>query len=586
MKYPFRANIIVLIFALLVACGQVSQLSPTSSATPFPSDTPIPSQTMTPQIEASPTVDINALPTFSFINTPVAGVNIPSPTANPNIPTLLPTIDPISLPELLRKAISVQALKGVNGHNIQQITGWDYGLSQSNICNTYQWLDPNHLLLYPRTGQEMVSAFGSMVQKNLSSQLIVVNLINGSFWSSPIESASRTTLLEQNCSPVYWSQELGIIIIQKLYGNLYSDIQKEAVFTYTFDGQEISHYWGKILSVSPSGTKILVDEDTLIDLRNNKITDLGWYMDYDLERSPNLYWSSDEARLYRCCFYFADLKTGKSYSFKWSDLRGVNGKPVSSPVIPHTHGQWVRNDNFFLVKWDYFSDYSADYIPMFSPVEKKYYDLAEMTGIPVSLVYYATFAVSPDGMYVWITGADPTDGTGMRHGFLVNLVDFKTVSYDNSGDNFDWSPDSKFVWVTISNTSGSTNEIYILSVIENTLTLFPTDRTTIPAWHPSKHILAYLTKQNQTISILDAKDMSVEEWKLPLSFDNLIWSPDGSHIALIATDGSLWQANYPKMENIEQLTKPMPMGNIQWAPDSTSISFTSGKDIYVVKTTK
>jgi hypothetical protein len=584
MKYPFRANIIFLICALIVACGQVSQLSPASSATPFPSDTPIPSQTATPQMEALPTLDTYALPTFSFVATP-DGTNIPFPTPNPNIPTLLPTIDPISLPELLRKAISVQALKGVNGHDIQQITGWDYGLSQSNTCNNYQWLDSNHLLLYPRTGQEMVSAFGSMVQKGLSSQLVVVNLMSGSFWSSPIESASRTTILEQNCSPVYWSQELGIIIIQKLYGSLYSDIQKEAVFTYTFDGQEISHYWGKILSVSPSGTKILVDEDTLIDLRNIKITDLGWYMDYDLERSPNLYWSSDETRLYRCCFYFADLKTGKSYSFKWSDLRGVDGKPVSSPVIPHTHGEWVRNDTYFLVEWNYFSDYSADYLPMFSPSEMKYYDLVAMAGIHKSTYYLsiARYRVSPDGTYLWMHGFDYD---GQSYDFLINLKTFATAAYDKSINDFKWSPDSKFAWTTVWDNSGTSSDIYMLSITDKKLIPFPVTSTTVPFWRPSDHIMAYLTKQNQTLNIMDAQDMSVREQDLPSTFDDLIWSPDGSHLALVATDGSLWQVDYPKIANIEQLTKPMPMGDIQWAPDSTSISFTSGKDIYIVDTKK
>jgi len=98
--------------------------------------------------------------------------------------------------------------------------------------------------------------------------------------------------------------------------------------------------------------------------------------------------------------------------------------------------------------------------------------------------------------------------------------------------------------------------------------------------------MAYLTKQNQTLNIIDAQDMSVREWDLPSTVDDLIWSPDGNHLALVATDGSLWQVDYPQMKNFEQLTQPIPAGNIQWSPDSKSIAFISGADIYIVDTVK
>jgi len=81
--------------------------------------------------------------------------------------------------------------------------------------------------------------------------------------------------------------------------------------------------------------------------------------------------------------------------------------------------------------------------------------------------------------------------------------------------------------------------------------------------------------------------MSVKEWELPSTFDNLIWSPDGSHIALIAKDGSLWQVDYPNLENFEQLTEPTPdVRGVSWSPDDNSIAFVSGSDIYIVDTAK
>jgi Tol biopolymer transport system component len=76
---------------------------------------------------------------------------------------------------------------------------------------------------------------------------------------------------------------------------------------------------------------------------------------------------------------------------------------------------------------------------------------------------------------------------------------------------------------------------------------------------------------------------------LPSTFNGLIWSPDGDHIALVAKDGSFWRVDYPKMENFEQLSQAISftdMRDIIWSPDSKSIAFISGKDIYAVETTK
>jgi hypothetical protein len=580
MKYPFRANIIVLIFALLVACGQVSQLSPVPSATPLPVNTPIPSQTATLQMEALPTLDTYALPTFSF--TTPDGTKIPFPTPNPKIPTLLPTIDPNLLTDQLQKSISIQTLSGVNGHNIQRITGSDYGFRQGP-CYPYQWLDSNHLLLYPRTGNRINEYHDGARREDLGSEPVILNLTNGTFWLRPFSSVAPTIIPDQDCNSVYWSQDLGFIINQQNYGTTFGP-SKDAVFIYTFDGQEVTQYWGKILGVSPSGAKVFVDEDTVIDLRQNKIIDLAWHMNYDVGDSPTLYWSSDENRLYKCCFYYADLNTGQSFDFQWNNLHGADGSPLTFPMHPHNYGQWVRNDSYFLIEWDYWTVSYNDPIPMFSPSEKKYYDLAEMAGIPSALATNSTYTVSPDGMYVWISGFSNADG--VIHNFLVNLNNFETTSYDMAGGDFEWSPDGKFGCLSFSSDNISF-QINLLSVSSKKLETL--DLASCHSWRPNDHLLAYLTEEGQVLTILNPKDMSVKGWKLPSTFDGLIWSPDGDHIALIAKDGSFWRVDYPNMENFEQLTQPMSFTDVRdiiWSPDGTSIAFIKGTDIYIIDTNK
>lgn len=554
MKTPFNAIIFFGIAIFLVACGLAA--TPTAS--------PIPSSTAAVAASATPLPSVTPSPTITPTNQP-AYIS----------PTLIPTIDPTSLPQLLSEAFSLKVDHRVNGYPIKRLTGWDYGFRQKR-CNGYQWLDSNHLLLYPRTGEEGTS----YDREEWFFQGVVINLESEQLWL-PWEGQSKLEWTG-NCDSGYWSRELGIVIQQKTSSNLYSNIIEEAVFTYTFDGQETAQYWGKINGISPSGTKILVDDDTVIDLRKDEIIDLAWHMNYDLERTPRLFWSSDETRLYRCCFYFADLKTGKSHNFEWSDLRGKDGNPASFQILPHTNGEWVRNNNYFLVEWNWFNDYSADYIPMFSPVEKKYYDLSDMTGISASFVYYATFHTSPDGRYTLINGADPADG--ISRSFLVNLATFETTPYDIPIYDFEWSTDGRFGWADGLDSSNA----YILSASSKKLLPFPVNPIgEFASWHPNEPVLAYLAENNQTLALLNAKNMKVETRILPISVGNFYWSPDGTRIAFLSAEGSLWQVEYPKFRNFEQLTEPLPgVRDVLWSPDGNSIAFISGADIYIVDTTK
>jgi len=302
MKYLFRIYIVFFICVLLVACGQVTQIASVPTTTFAPSQTPeIP-------IESTPTIYVP--------------------------PTLIPTINPESVPNLLRKAISLQTLVGVNGHSVQKITGWDYGFRQEP-CYGYQWLNSSHLLLYPRTGQGQDGFHLGKI--DLSSELVVMDLTGGSFWLQESLSSTSFSFLGLDCNGTYWSQELGIIISQE-NSQAVDGSQKEDVIIHTFDGEESARYGGKISGVSPKGTKVMVNDNAIIDLHNNKITDLAWHIDRDREYSlgilPKLYWSSDEMQVYRCCFYYADLKTGKSYNFEWGDLHGPDGKPLRIPLNP------------------------------------------------------------------------------------------------------------------------------------------------------------------------------------------------------------------------------------------------------------
>ena len=542
MKYFFRALIFLAIGFFLVACGQVAMATPISDTSPTPvavfiTTTPVPSP----------------LPTFIVIPTGTSSA--------PALPTLIPTIEPSTLSTLLSKAFSVQTLEGINGHNIKVIGKWSYGFG----CGGYDWLDSSHLLLYPSTGQVYDMSFGGTGSgKNLVTQPAVINVETGKVWLPYIKRAKPS----EECETIPWSRDLGILIT----GN------KLSVGIYTFDGDFVSHYQGELVSVSPSRTKIIVADDTIIDLRSNKIVDLDWYMNEDdgsgmLSFSP--YWSSDEERVYRCCFHFADIHTGDSFDFNMDDLVGTGKKlPLYST---HLSGKWVRNNNYFLIDWNWVYEGDQNYLPMFDPASKKYYDVREKAGIPPDEGCPVT-SISPNGMYVWLQC--------WSNSYLINLETFNSVTYPHYGvDDIAWSKDGQFAWVKESNSN--IREVLAVSNGELKSLNIKTPFDLPFWWHPSNHLLAYISEDKQKIRLVNAENMSLQEADLPTTFSHIVWNPSGDHIALVAEDGSLWQVNYPNLDSLEQLTISLPnVQNVSWSPDGKSISFISNSKIYIVETTK
>jgi hypothetical protein len=163
----------------------------------------------------------------------------------------------------------------------------------------------------------------------------------------------------------------------------------------------------------------VVDNASIIDLLTDQTIKLIWNINYDYDYAPRIYWSSDETRTYRCCYHFADTKTGESYSFEMSKLEGFGVEP-SNYSHTHANGQWVRNDDYFLIGWSVVDNGYPDFFPMFDPVAKKYYEVGEMTGVPTDWTCVGT-SVSPDGIYVWL---ECWEGS-----YLINLETFSSTAY-------------------------------------------------------------------------------------------------------------------------------------------------------------
>lgn len=528
----------------------------------------------------SPTATATATATF----TPIPSLTAPAtsePTPQPEFvpPTLIPTIDPTLMPELLSKAFSIQTMEGVNGHEIWQITGWDYGFGRGPSiysCAGYYWLDERHLLLYPAAG-EVHGPEGSWARINVVPQSVVINLDSGATWLPPTNTSRPT------CNWVYRSEELGILITSEIHNDVSN------ISTYSYDGQKLASYVGSVLSISPSGTKILIAEDTLVDLRTNKKINLNWSLEgYEEQILSGLFWTSDETRIYRCCYFYADLNIGTSFRYGRSDFLDRNGNQINYEGLWLQRGFWVLNETYFLAWWQAVDDGDIKYLPMLDPAKRILYDVREMAGIPEEFTSLYT-PVSPDGNYVWMEG--------WNESYLVNLTTFESKHYIYSNPysytDVDWSSDSKFSWFEIYDSDAKTAEFNILSISDmklHPLSIVPPVES-IHWWHPIESTVVYSDKDGNSLIFLDASTMSYREMSFPLEeplhIYDVVWNPNGEKLALVAEDGSVWQVDYPKLENLEQLTPALPdVSDVNWSPDGNSLSFISGSDIYIADTVK
>lgn len=584
MKIFYRVSFIFIAGVLLSACGQPAPLlAPTPvilTYTPVPTLTDVPTQTPAPIV-----------------------TSIPSATPFPPTPT--PFVD------FLESAFSVQDVDSFDGHTMQKITGWDEGI------HSFEWMDSNHLLLYPIVGQQPIAQndndrqflisvnFPNLITSGKNALLspiilqsfgrskqnmplygsvpelfpVVINLNSGKTW---FPSSEQITVWLDDKNRPKWSAELKVLVsTRKKEGDYF-------VVVHDADGNRIVAYDEEILGVSPSRTKLMLRNGTWIDLKSGKIIKFEWDTDEN-ELFYQVIWSSDETRIYTCCYHFGDAKAGGSFSISANNiLEGMyseEDKKLGYGDSLYNHlGIWVLNDRYVLSQMHALWDNNPGFIPLFDPSTRTYRDLGKLVGLPVNdeeRTRCTNTFVSPNRKYIL--------ASCYTESYLINLerLDFQTYSEWITTD-MQWSADGDFAWVNgslYSNIRGD-EPTRILSVSNKDIKLLPSHfQSNQLWWHPLENTLAYISESNHKLTIVDAQTMSTQEIDLSIAFSRLVWHPSGNSIALLAQDRSLWVADYPAFENPEQIMSPIAdvgIGNLTWSPDGNSLAFVNNGDVYIV----
>jgi len=540
MKKTTRISIYLALGILLSACGQFT-LRP-ASALPEPTAT---LDLAAIRTEAAATAFVELTKMAAMTATPSPSMTLTAmakPTSRPQ-PTLFPPIDATKLPGMLQSALSVETLNALNGHNLRRITGWSYGF------DGFEWMNTTHLL-----ARAIIGPKGGEAHFLPQNYPAAVDLNFGKAWIPKSASLS-------------WSERLQKTIV----------VQKDMVEIYSLDGELEKAYPGSLLGFSPSGTKMLFKDGTWFDLVSGKRVHFDWDQKYIDEYYHRPVWSESENRVYVCCHLYGDAKTGDSYL-------GRGGDAMSN-------GVWILNDKY-LMRGCCDNMLFGGPPTFFDVSTKTFHYLSELISIPMGNIgneeenQCIYWFISPNGKNVWLVCSD--------NNYLVDFITLKFTKYPpHIISDIQWSANGNFALIDDS------LSLNILSVNSKELKPLPADSQS-STWHPTDNILAYLTNKGQTLSLLDARIMSVQkEAALPAAFQDIIWSPDGKHIALLARDSSLWQIDYPKLDNLEQLTPAMPkltgpvygikenmslIKNVTWSPDGTFLAFIGDLDIYIVDT--
>jgi hypothetical protein len=562
LKNIFRTGYYLAFCLLLIACNPMATAS-------------------TPTQQPEPTLKPDSTATLSATATAAVTATI-TPTSYQE-PTPIPTIEPAKIPELLKNSFSIQTLSAFNGHNLQRITGWSNGFNgglwdngSRSHSQGYLWLDSSHLLLFAATGETFEPNWST-----ISASPVVMNLDSGTIWLPPNDRSSDSRWF--SIMLPRWSPKLKLLVTAEKLG------EKEGVSTFGADGKRMAHYDGLLEAVSPSAERIFMDGDTWLDLGSGKNVNFGWGPGFGYDNARWLpIWSRDESQVYFCCYFYGNAKTGKSYTIT-NEKTIFDGGPSDS--LRHAYGTWL-NDHVVMADYDAWWYEGPGFSAIFDIREKTYHNLGLVAGLPDAFNdnHYSRKSISPNGDYMYISlgGQSPTN----PQTYLVDLRTLKAKLYHDGV--VEWSANGKYALV----------ESQVLNLSTKTSRPLPARPDSqgqlnwiAEAWHPIEgvRLSIYLDKQqHMVVNLLDVEKLTYRHLNLPFNFnitDNeyrrILWAPKGDRFVLKASDGSLWQMDYPKFENLEQLSAPIAnVKDISWSPDGKYLSYLSGTDIYIVDTSK
>ncbi len=503
-------------------------------------------------------------PTATNTRRPAATATSPPPTSTP-LPTPLPTLTAEQLEADLLPALRFRAVDNEFRYPMQRVT-WEYGLRSSDYCQhgPYRWLNDDHLLLLPLVGQ-------NEFQGSLFSDLtwpVVANLHGESAWGVDMPQTDSCILPKWSAARQHLIEVDETVRLRDLAGNV--------VQTYDVAGP---------LHLAPSGQRLLVG-NVWLDLENGRSVELsGWTV--EAAHVPG--WTTDETRLFACCFNYADVNTGSGWH---DDLFPLGGRGSWPGEATYSHIIWTSDESHTLLLSDAVFPISRQHperlVPLIEPAAQSYQNLAESFELEGSAFLTCGFE-SPTGRHMLLTC-----GEGVA--YLVDLVSLETISVIDDISytlrSIHWSANGRFLTYTeFDDTTQENGRVWLLDTDgeRRQLTQQPARQVW---WHPTEPLLALRLDRPQRLRLVHAAT-GQERWlEMFEPVTDLAWRPDGEGLALQTGDNRIWWLSRPFQPLPYHLpTVPIPLTapnqgetlhSLRWSPDGSKLAYVHDNHLSVI----
>ncbi|UYN89554.1 MAG: PD40 domain-containing protein [Anaerolineales bacterium] len=492
----------------------------------------------------------------------------PQATIAVSSPSPTPTISTDEEPQLAAAEDVLAALswREASEFPAQVLSGWSFGFREHDYCLTgpYRWLDSEHLLVLPVVAQPQYPD-GTYSQW---AHPMVVSTASHHVW--PLAEAQQYCLL-----PV-WSAALQRVI----------EIAGDVVQLRDVDGNITASFAGRApLSLAPSGLRLLAG-DAWIDLETGASVPLSDAWMAVIHSKPA--WSADEQRIFGCCFQYADVQTGDAWQQDSFDGFFVVGRGSGPGEELYSRASWAPGERQAFIEevalWFLQLPESKQAIPIFDPAEQNYISLIDE--LDIDLPPYCSALSSAGAAYLWIRcfTQERNEISAHTEAYVVALPSLAVTAVAGQPELLAWSANEAYAVYT-RNAGVAAAEVWLLNAAsgENTRLLLQPSKSV--AWHPSQPSGVLYTTRKAVLGVFNQDTGASRQIQLDFAVEHVAWQPEGSAVAFIAADGSLWwladaldPATMP-----QQLTPPLPdVHTLRWSPDGRRLAFVSGNELHVL----
>ncbi|MEZ4594587.1 MAG: hypothetical protein R3D55_26100 [Chloroflexota bacterium] len=515
-------------------------------------------------------------PTQTAVPRPRATVT-PPPTPLPS-PTPLPALSPEALAQMVAEGLSWTAVPGIDGFPLWQLSDFESGLRYVpyGYCEfgPYRWLTDDQLLLFPIV--DHISWFEEHTMGKVT-QPIVFNAAAGTAWlpdtprtdvcDLPVWSAARQQLIEASD---------GEVRLRDLAGNV------------------VATYPGSMpLFIAPSGQRLLAGQ-TWIDLTTGEQVQLdGWQR----VKFPRPAWSSDETKIFECCFSYVNVATGEQWTR--ADFPGfwVSGIGVG-PGYYGSEGRWLAGDTQIMVQPDavYFQSEGAEpVLPLFEPESQTYVNIIESLDLPETIVDCGIF-IAPSGEHLWLTCAEYADEVYNQFAAPSYLISLPTLEIWPMEGNLrfrGWSADGRFYsYDEITDLTTNEGVTWLAQVNGNQWQITADPLANEPLeqqyWHPTQPLALMQSGRSNRLLLIDTTPSATRQLDFSHALADVAWQPNGDGIVLLTTDNALFWLDDPfaPASQPQRITPDLAeINSVRWSPNGRNLAFISGTNFYVINMT-